>query len=160
MTLTLSFHMTQLHWNDSVRWNDTLCDSKKMDPKIYLNHCNQQKTLLVVMTWKWKYHLHSWSWWTGQKELTCFSCESSCLIEMLYAAISLKKMLLLRSVTGMVFFSRPKKAIGFYPSIFLWLLGIWTQNVGASTELQQQQIPTSLLFWKKNPKNISALSET
>ena len=30
----LSFHPTKLHWNDSVRWNDTLGDSRKMDPKI------------------------------------------------------------------------------------------------------------------------------
>ena len=26
--------MTKLHWNDSVRWNDTLRDSRKMDPNL------------------------------------------------------------------------------------------------------------------------------
>ena len=28
-----SIGVTKLHWNDSVMWNDTLCDSRKMDPK-------------------------------------------------------------------------------------------------------------------------------
>ena len=30
--VTLSFQFTKLHWNDSVTWNDTLYDSRKMDP--------------------------------------------------------------------------------------------------------------------------------
>ena len=30
--LTLSFHITKLHWNNSFMWNDTLCVSRNMDP--------------------------------------------------------------------------------------------------------------------------------
>ena len=47
--------MTKLHWNDSVTWNDTLRDNRKMDPNTLFQLLEiWQKYQFYLKTWKYR----------------------------------------------------------------------------------------------------------